>query len=65
MRFSLDCEISIVLKWSENCVLTDIIIHAAVVTQGNNLARPAINAPTNATLKIKDTKLYVQVVTLS
>ena len=39
--------------------------NAAVATQGDNLARPAINAPTNATLKIKDTKLYVQVVTLS
>ena len=42
MRFSLDYEIRIVLKWSENCVLTDIIIHAAVATQGDNLARPAI-----------------------
>ena len=34
-------------------------------TQGDNPARAAINAPTNATFKITDTKLYVSVVTLS
>ena len=32
---------------------------------GDNPARPAINAPTNATFKIKGTKLYVPLVTLS
>ena len=34
-------------------------------TQGDTPARPAINAPTNATFKIPDIKLYVPVVTLS
>ena len=38
--------------------------HAAVAAQGDNPARPAIRAPTGATLKIKDTKLCVPVVTL-
>ena len=33
--------------------------------KGDNSARPTIHAPTNATFKITDTKLYVSVVTLS
>ena len=41
--------------------MTDITTQAATVAQGDNSARPAINAPTNAT----DTKFYVPVVTLS
>ena len=53
------------MTWSENCVLTDITTHAARTAQGDNPARPAINALTNATFKITDTKLYVPVVTLS
>ena len=48
--------------WSENCVLTDIITHAAIAAQGDDLARPAVNAPTNATFKKTDTKFYVSVV---
>ena len=54
-----NCEVFLTSAWSENCVLTDITTQAA---QGNN---PLINAPTNATFKITDTKLYVPVVTLS
>ena len=53
------------VTWSEKCVLTDIITHAAVTAQGDNPARPAINAPTNATFKTIGTKLYLSVVTLS
>ena len=58
-------EISLVLTWSENCVLTDIITHIAVAAQGYTPTRPDVSAPTNATFQIKDTKLYVPVVTLS
>ena len=61
----INCEISLTLTWSEDCVLTDIITHVTVPVQGDNPARPAINAPTNASLKITDTELYVPVVTLS
>ena len=61
----VNCEVSLTLTWSENCVLTDITTQGVVVAQGNNPARPAINAPTNATFKITDTKLCVPVVTLS
>ena len=45
--------------------MADITTQAAAPAQEGNLARPAINAPTGATLKITDIKLYVPVVTLS
>ena len=61
----INYEVSLTLVWSENCVLIDLITQAAVAAQGNNPARPAINAPRNATFKITDTKLYVPVITLS
>ena len=59
----INCEISLNLSWSENCVLT-----SKVTRDADPDADPAvdeINVPTNATFKIKDTKLYVPVVTLS
>ena len=55
----INCEVSLILTWSENCVLTNIKTGIARGT------RVAINAPTNATFKITDVKLYVPVVTLS
>ena len=61
----INCEISLTLTWSENCVLTDIKTQTAAAAQGDNPARERIDAPTNATFKITDTKLYVPVVTLS
>ena len=61
----INFEVSLTFTWSEKCILTDIIIQAARVAQGDNPARPAINAPTSATFKITDTKLYAPVFTLS
>ena len=61
----INCEVSLTLTWSENCVLTDITTQVAREAQGDNPARPVINAPTNATFQITDTKLYVPIVTLS
>ena len=61
----INCEVSLTLTWSEKCVLTDITTHAARAAEGDNPARPAINAPTRATFKITERKLYVPVVTLS
>ena len=55
----INCEVSLTLTWSKNCVLTDMKIRVA---ERDN---PAIAAPINATFKITDTKLYVSVVTLS
>ena len=56
----INCDISLTLTWSENCILSDIKTQTAVPARGDNIARPAINAPTNVTFKITDTKLYVQ-----
>ena len=61
----INCEVFLTLPWSENCVLTNIITQTARAVEGDNPARPAIKAPTNATFQIADTKLYVLVVTLS
>ena len=65
----INCEVSLTLTWSENCVLTDVTTHAARNANPNTgppvEARGRINAPTNATFQITDTKLYVPVVTLS
>ena len=53
----INCEVELILTWTKNCVLADM-------TVGAN-ADPAIVAPSGATFKITDTKLYVPVVTLS
>ena len=45
--------------------MTDIKTQIAAAAQGGNPARERIDAPTNATFKITDTKLCVPVVTLS
>ena len=55
----INCEVELILNWSKNCVLADMTRRDA---QGNN---PAVVAPSGATFKIIDTKLYVPVVTLS
>ena len=59
----INCEVSLTLSWSENCLLT-----SKATTDGDPDANPAvdeINNQTNATFKITDCKLYVPVVTLS
>ena len=59
----INCEINLILTWTENCVLT-----SKVTRDANPDVNPAIapvNNPTNVTFKIADTKLYVQVVSLS
>ena len=55
----INCEVELILTWSKNCVLGHITVRAE---QGGNLA---IAAPSGATFKITETKLYVPVVTLS
>ena len=62
-------EVSLTLTWSENCVLTDITTQTARNANPNVdfpvEARRRIDAPTNVTFKITETKLYILVVTLS
>ena len=53
----INFEVEIIRTWSKNCVLADMTVDADV--------DPATAAPTSATFKITDTKLYVRVVTLS
>ena len=61
----INCQINLILTWSQKCVLTSKATRNAVPAQGRNPAVTAVNNPTNATSQIKDTKLYVPVVTLS
>ena len=59
----INCEVSLILTWSQNCVLT-----SRTYREANPHPDPAvagINNPTNATFKIKGATLYVPVVTLS
>ena len=56
-------EINLILIWSEN----NCVIRSKAIRNADPDADPvvaAVNNPTNATFKIKDTKLYVPVVTL-
>ena len=46
----INCEVELILTWSRNCVLADMTV--------------ANNPPTGLEFQIKDTKLYVPVVTL-
>ena len=55
----INCEVELILTWSNNCVLADMTVRVA----GNNNDPPAIVAPTGLEFKITDTKLYVPVVT--
>ena len=59
----INCEVSLTLTWSENCVLRSKATGAADPDADPAVA--GINNPTNVTFKIKDTKLYVPVVSLS
>ena len=47
----INCEVEIIVTWTKNCVLADMTV--------------ANNPPTGLEFQIKDTKLYVPVVTLS
>ena len=57
----INYEIELILTLSKNCALVDITARAA----GNNNDPPAIVAPTSLEFQITDTKLHVQLVTLS
>ena len=65
----INCEVSLILTWSENWVLTDIATQAAKNANPNAdplvEARERIDAATSAIFEITDTKLYVPVATLS
>ena len=56
----VNCEESLALSWSATCVITSMEKRILVAGQPNRR-----DSSTNATFKIKDTKWYVPVVTLS
>ena len=60
----INCEINLILRWSENYVLTSKATREAIPAQGGNPEVAAIDYLTNGTFKITDTKLYVPVVLL-
>ena len=49
----INCEVELILTWSKNCALADMTV--------DEVAHTAIVAPSGATFKITDTKLYVPV----
>ena len=55
----INCKVELILTWSKNCVLVHMTEKDA---EGDN---PTIVAPTRLEFKIRDTKLYIPVVTLS
>ena len=55
----VNSEINLILTWSEYCILTDITTQVGVPAQEDNTARSGINASTNVTFKITETKLYL------
>ena len=57
----INCEVSLTLTWSKNCVITDETTRDADPNAGRFVLK--IRAPKIATFKITDTKLYVPVVT--
>ena len=59
----INCEVELILTWFKNCVLIDKSTREADYNADPNAYE--IDNPENAIFEIKDTKLYVPVVTLS
>ena len=57
----INCEVELILTWSKNCVLAE----TTAIDSGNNNDPPATVAPTGLEFELKETKLYLLVVTLS
>ena len=60
----IKCEVSLALSWFANCVITSIEKRLIRAAQGDNSAVYG-DSPECATFRIKDTTLYVPVVTSS
>ena len=66
----INTEIELILKWSQNCVLTEKVFREgkdAVAALGDNPplnAVAAINTPSDLKFNIANCKLYVPIVTL-
>ena len=60
----INTEIELILKWSQNCVLTGKATREGLEEEGDNPAIPEVNRPKDLKFNITDCKLYVPVVTL-
>ena len=61
----INSEIELILKWTEDCVLTEKATRAQLPPGGAGVdAVPAINRPKDLKFSVTDCKLYVPVVTL-
>ena len=56
----INCEINLILTWSENCVLTSKATRNAVPAQGGNPAVSKINSLTNAIFQITEVNCTFQ-----
>ena len=59
----INCEVELILNWFKNCVLIDKLTREADYNADPDVYQ--IDNPENTIFEIKDTKLYVPVVTLS
>ena len=55
----INCEVSLTLTWSANCIITSMEKREATPAQGNNLA-VFDNSPTSETFKITQNYMYQQ-----
>ena len=63
----INSEIELILKWSQNCVLTEKATRKEIAAGNDPAAEPridAINRPEDLKLNITDCKLYIPLVTL-
>ena len=61
----INCEINLILTWSEKCVITSKATRDAVPDRRGNSPVAAVDNPTNAAFKITGTKWHVLLVPLS
>ena len=61
----INCEINLILTWSENFVLTSKATRDAVPAQGGNPAVTRVNNPTNAIFKITDLNYKTKIICAS
>ena len=61
--YAINCEVSLILIWSENCVIKSKTTRDAIIVTNSPTAK--IDNLTGTTIKITDTKLHLPVVTLS
>ena len=63
----INAEIELILKWTQDCVLTEKAYRTAIAEGDDPAGEPAVDAiitPSNLKFDIIDCKLYVRAVTL-